>query len=198
MNFRGPKVKLSRSLGLPLTPQAAEIMKRRPYGPGQHGQARSRKPSEYKVQLLEKQRVRFQYNISERQMSNYFERAARANGATGEVLIQLLETRLDAFVYRAGFARTIYAARQYVTHGHLLVNGKAVNIPSYSLKVGDVVSVKPNSSLLQQMEEALKSASQPAYISVVNGNSARFVQMPGREDVPVIGELSLVVEYYSR
>src|SRR3954471_20275236 len=126
MRYSGPKVKRSRSLGIPLTPTGARIMERRPNPPGPHGSARRPKASDYKRQLLEKQRLRFQYNVSERQLSNYFEKATSSAGVTSDTLVRLLETRLDAVVYRAGFATTIYASRQYVNHGHVLVNGKAV------------------------------------------------------------------------
>lgn len=197
MKYTGAKAKLSRQLGVALTPRAAKVMERKPYGPGQHGQARQRKPSDYKRQLLEKQRLRFQYNVSERQMSNYFAKAASAAGVTSETLIRLLETRLDAFVLRAGFTTTIYAARQYVNHGHILVNGKRVNIPSYQLKVGDEVSLAPNSGLKPFVEAVIKTTTPPAYISV-QGTAARLVALPAREEVPVLGEVPLVVEYYSR
>ena len=121
MNFTGPKVKKSRALGVALTPKAAAGMRKRPTPPGQHGAARGRRrrPSEYGVQLLEKQRLRFQYNISERQLRNYFRHATRRKGLTGETLLQSLETRLDALVLRARFARTIYQARQVVAHRHI-------------------------------------------------------------------------------
>jgi small subunit ribosomal protein S4 len=174
-------------------------MEHKPYAPGQHGQSRQRKPSDYKRQLLEKQRLRFQYNVSERQMSNYFSKAASSAGVTSDTLVRLLETRLDAIVYRASFATTIYAARQYVNHGHILVNGKAVNIPSYQLKAGDVVSLKPNSALKPFVQTVMKTATPPAYLSTDPQQlSARLVHLPVREEVPVICEVPLVVEYYSR
>ncbi|HEV7365406.1 MAG TPA: 30S ribosomal protein S4, partial [Gemmatimonadales bacterium] len=134
MNRRGPKVKLARQLGIPLTPKAQRVMERRPNPPGQHGASPRRKISGYKKQLIEKQRLRAQYNLSERQMSNAFAEAIRQPGNTGVRLLQFLEFRLDAIVLRAGFVRTIYAARQAVTHGHLQVNGKKVDRPSYRLK----------------------------------------------------------------
>src|SRR4029079_2167436 len=119
---RGPKVKIARALGIALTPKAARIMERRPNPPGQHGATTRRKVSDYKKQLLEKQRLRAQYNISERQLQNAFTEATRQSGNTGVNLVRLLEMRLDAVVMRAGFARTIYAARQAVVHGHVMVN----------------------------------------------------------------------------
>ena len=200
MRYSGPKVKRSRSLGIPLTPKAAKVMERRPNPPGQHGPTvRRTKMSDYKRQLLEKQRLRFQYNISERQMVNYYLKASRLQGATGDNLIRLLETRLDALVYRAGLARTIYAARQYVNHGHIQVNGQKVDIPSFQLKVGDVLSVKPSSQNLVCFEEALQEANPPIYLNLTaNQKSARLVNIPLRDDVGVICEVPLVVEYYSR
>jgi small subunit ribosomal protein S4 len=148
MNHKGPKVKLSRSLGIPLTPKAARIMERRSYPPGDHGrsrQFRNKSESAYKEQLLEKQRLRAQYNVSEKQMRIYFAKARQRSGLTSVNLIQLLESRLDAVVLHGGLAITIYAARQYVSHGHIQVNGRKVNIPSYQLKPGDEVSVRRRS-----------------------------------------------------
>ena len=118
VNLRGPKVRIARQLGIPLTPKATRIMERRPEPPGQHGATPRRKVSEYKKQLVEKQRLRAQYNVSERQLQNAFAEATRREGHTGVALLQLLEMRLDAVVLRAGFARTIFAARQAVSHGH--------------------------------------------------------------------------------
>src|SRR4029079_2208885 len=138
---RGPKVKIARALGIPLTPKAARIMERRPNPPGQHGAATRRQVSEYKKQLEEKQRLRAQYNVSERQLRNTFAQAIRQTGNTGVRLLQLLELRLDAVVLRAGFVRTIYAARQAVTPGHVTVNGRKVDRPSRRLKPGDVVAL---------------------------------------------------------
>src|SRR5829696_7914092 len=142
---RGPKVKIARALGLALTPKAGRIMERRPNPPGQHGAAQRRKVSDYKKQLLEKQRLRAQYNISERQLRNAFVEAGRQPGNTGIRLLQLLEMRLDATVLRAGFVRTIYAARQAVTHGHVQVNGRKVDRPSRRLRPGDVVALSERS-----------------------------------------------------
>lgn len=203
MNYTGPKVKLSRRLGLALTPKAAQIMAKRPYPPGQHGrhqQFKDRNPSDYKRQLLEKQKLRLQYNIHERQMRNYFIKAFRRMGNTVDNLVQLLETRLDAVVLRAGLARTIYAARQYVTHGHILVNGRRVNLPAYRVKVDDVVSVKEKSRRLACFAEALAStAGTPPYLKTSKDEmSAQLLYLPPRYEVPVICEVSLVIEYYSR
>lgn len=200
MKFTGPKVKKSRSLGIALTPKAARVMERRSEPPGQHGlSAKRKKKSDYALQLLEKQRLRFQYNVHERQMRQYMKRAARISGNPGNNLLQLLETRLDAFVLRAGFAKTIYAARQYVNHRHVTVNGKRVDIPSYRLRVNDVVSIKDKSKKLTCFHEAMKEAHIPPYIDLSKSDmTARFLYVPPREEIPVICNVSFVVEYYNR
>ncbi|MEZ4497713.1 MAG: 30S ribosomal protein S4 [Thermomicrobiales bacterium] len=199
MNFTGPKVKKSRALGVALTPKADKYMKKRPYGPGQHGQRRRRRPSDYGVQLLEKQRLRFQYNVSERQLQRAYEQATRKSGPTGEILIQLLETRLDAMVLRAGLAPSIFAARQFVTHGHLMLNGKKVNIPSQRVKPGDVITVREKSKNLVMFQEGRVPANVPGYLSFDESTlTAKLISLPPRDEVPVIVNEQLVVEYYSR
>lgn len=201
MKFRGPKVKMSRRLGVALTPKAQKYMEKRPYPPGQHGPDKRRKaPSVYGAQLLEKQRLRFQYNVSERQMRNYFRRAVSKKGRTGEVLVQQLEMRLDAFVLRAGFAKTIYAARQYVDHGHMLLNGRRINIPSYQVRVGDVLTIRERSLNNVHIREAFDySPPPPSYIERDKaGLSATYTAIPRREDIPVICDENVIVEFYSR
>lgn len=203
MNFRGPKGKLSRHLGIALTPKAEKIMEKRPYPPGQHGPNKRRgKASNYKLQLLEKQKLRAQYNVSEKQMVNYFKKAQKRKGSTGDNLIQQLETRLDAVVFRGGLAKTIYAARQFVNHHHFLVNGKKVNIPSYRLKVGDTVTIKKKSFDKKMFEETLqftKLKGKPAYLSCSDdGKSVTLVAMPSRDEVPVVCEVTQVIEFYSK
>lgn len=202
MKYTGPKTKLSRRLGIPLTPKAARIMERKPYPPGEHGrnqQYQRGRQSAYKEQLLEKQRLRAQYNISEKQMRNYYAIANKRVGNTGENLIQLLESRLDTVVLRGGFATTIYAARQFVNHGHLLVNGRKVDIPSYHLKIGDTVDIKPKSQRLDCFQNAIQQAVPPAYVQLFpNEMKIVLLASPDRVDVPIICELSKVVEFYSR
>ncbi len=207
MKVKGPKVKLSRRLGIPLTPKASKVMNRKPYPPGVHGphQRLSRvRMSDYKRQLMEKQKLAAQYNVTEQQLRNYFEKAIRRAHRTtditsGDVLVQLLETRLDAMVMRGGLARTIYAARQYVSHGHIRVNGRRVNIPAYQVQVGDVVSVKPESRRMTAFAEALEGAHPPPYLQLSRDDmSVRLVYLPRRDEIPVLGELRLVLEYYSR
>jgi small subunit ribosomal protein S4 len=196
---RGPKVKIARALGIALTPKAARIMERRPNPPGQHGAATRRKLSEYKKQLVEKQRLRAQYNVSERQLRNTFAQAIRQTGNTGVRLLQLLEMRLDAVVVRAGFVRTIYAARQAVAHGHFLVNGKKVDRPSYRVQPGDVVILADRSKDMIAFTVPLENARPPAYLQLdKDKKSVRVNEIPERDQIPVQCEASLIVEFYSR
>ncbi len=163
MKFTGSKIKKSRSLGIPLSPKAERFLNKRPYPPGQHGlnqQMRRRKQSPYKMQLMEKQRLRAQYNIHERQMRNYYKKASR-KGDMGNTLIQLMEARLDAVVVRGGLARSIFAARQYVNHGHIQVDGRKVDIPSYQVKPGQVITVKQKSRNMNCFLEAIETTAPP-------------------------------------
>lgn len=199
MKFNGAKVKLSRKLGVSVTPKASKYLEKKPYPPGQHGQRRRRRLSNYGRQLLEKQKLRFQYNVGERQLRNYFEEATRLKGVAGDNLVRLLETRLDALVLRAGFARTIFAARQYVSHGHFEVNGKRVNIPSQRLGESQVLAIREASRKLRCFNEARGTAQVPTYLSVgEEGYSATLTRYPTRDEVPVICEVPLVIEFYSR
>jgi len=196
---RGPKVKLARQLGIALTPKAAKVMENRPNPPGQHGATPRRKVSGYKKQLVEKQRLRAQYNVSERQLENAFGEATRQSGNTGIRLLQLLEMRLDAVVLRGGFVRTVYAARQAVTHGHVMVNGRKVDRPSRRLRPGDVVSLAAKSRDLTAFAGPLEVAHPPAYLELDrDARSIRVRELPEREQIPVQCETSLVIEYYSR
>ncbi len=202
MKFTGSKVKKSRALGIALTPKADRYLNKRPYPPGQHGlqqQMRRRKMSPYKMQLTEKQKLRAQYNIHERQMRNYYAKASR-KGDMINSLVQLLECRLDAVILRAGLARSIYAARQYVNHGHVLVDGKKVDIPSFQVKPDQVVSIKEKSRRMDCFQIALDTAPNcPPYVERNKKNfSAKFLYNPPREEVPVICEVPLVIEFYSR
>jgi small subunit ribosomal protein S4 len=200
VNTPRPKIRLSRALGIPLTPKAVAYFERRPYPPGEHGRKR-KSTSDYKTRLLEKQRLRAQYDISETQMRAAFDRARRSGGKTGETLIQDLESRLDATVLRAGFARTIYQARQFVTHRHVLVNGRRVDRPSYRLKPGDFVQIAARSRTKDPFVVAASGAhaDAPAYLSVGLADLVALIErVPAREEVPVVCEEQLVVEYYSR
>jgi small subunit ribosomal protein S4 len=200
MNYTGPKVRRSRRIGVALTPKAAKVMRRKPNtGPGEPSRGRRRSLSDYGRQLLEKQRLRFYYNISERQLRNAFARAASRRGNTGENLIGLLECRLDALLLRAGLAPTIYAARQAVSHGHVEVNRRRVDIPSYRLRVGDTLNVREQSRGLPLFRQSLSGASPPSYLRVdADRLDATLTALPARDQVPVVSDLALVIEFYSR
>jgi small subunit ribosomal protein S4 len=195
------KVRLSRALGIPLTPKAARHLERRPYPPGEHGRGR-RRTSDYKARLMEKQRLRAQYDLSETQLRLALERATRAGGGTGEALLVDLETRLDALVLRAGFSRTIYQARQAVSHGHVTVNGRRVDRPSFQVRPGDVIEVAGGSRSKTPFVIAAAgeyAAAIPPYLDVDAGAlRARLVRPPAREEIPVVCDERLVVEFYSR
>jgi small subunit ribosomal protein S4 len=200
VNTPRPKVRLSRALGIPLTPKSVRYFEARPYPPGEHGRKR-KNTSDYKTRLLEKQRLRAQYDISETQLRAAFDRARRSGGKTGEALIQDLESRLDATVLRAGFARTVYQARQFVTHQHVLVNGRRVDRPSYRLQPGDFVQVAEKSRTKEPFVVAASGAhaTPPAYLEVRLADLlCRVERTPARDEVPVVCEEQLVVEYYSR
>jgi small subunit ribosomal protein S4 len=200
VNTPRPKVRLSRALGIPLTPKAVRYFERRPYPPGVHGRKR-RTPSDYSTRLREKQRLRAQYDISETQLRRAFDRAKRSGEKTGEALIQDLESRLDATVLRAGFARTIYQARQSVVHRHVTVNGARVDRPSYRLRAGDVVAIADRSRGKEPFLVAASGAhaDAPGYLEVRLADLiCRVERTPARDEVPVICEEQLVVEYYSR
>lgn len=199
------QVRLSRALGIPLTPKAVAYFEKRPYGPGEHGRARRRTESDYAVRLKEKQRLRAQYGIREVQLRRTFEEARRESGLTGEALVELLEMRLDALVLRSGFARTIAQARQAVVHRHVLVDGKLVDRPSFRVKPGQVIQVKPKSQAMTPFQVAAAGAHRdvlpavPAYLDVsLEKLRAELVRRPKREEVPVTCEVQLVVEYYAR
>ncbi|MDG4832066.1 30S ribosomal protein S4 [Solwaraspora sp. WMMD1047] len=203
MNKPRPKAKLSRALGIPLTRKCVRYFERRPFPPGVHGRQR-RRTSDYQVRLLEKQRLRHQYNISETQLRRAFDDAVQGPGKTGDSLVSLLERRLDAVVHRAGLARTIYQARQLVAHGHFTVDGTKVDRPSYRLRPGQVVAVRERSRSKPPFQLAAAGAHAPegpgaAYLSVSLADlRATLVREPARREVPVICDEQLVVEYYSR
>ncbi|MBI1938895.1 MAG: 30S ribosomal protein S4 [Ignavibacteriales bacterium] len=195
-------VKLSRKLGIPLTPKASKYMERRPYGPGQHGKGRRSKVSEYGLQLKEKQKMKYTYGVLERQFRNYFEKALSMKGKTGDNLVKLLERRLDNVVYRLGLAPTRRTARQLVVHGHFRVNEAKVDIPSYSLSPGDVISVREKSRKLDVIHNSLrrvKDTSLYGWLAVDKAVlSGTFVNVPEREEVPLNINEQLIVELYSK
>jgi len=198
------KYKINRRLGVNLWGRAKSPVNKKAYGPGQHGQRRKSKPTDYGVQLMAKQKLKGYYgNIGEKQFRRYYQEAMRRKGDSSENLIELLERRLDTVVYRMKFAITPFAARQFVNHGHVLVNGKRVNIPSYLLRDGDQVEVKEKSKQLAVVLDAVQSTERdvPEYIEVDHrAMRGRFLRAPKLSDVPypVQMEPNLVVEFYSR
>jgi small subunit ribosomal protein S4 len=198
------KYKLDRRMGENIWGRPKSPVNRREYGPGQHGQRRKGKLSDYGVQLRAKQKLRGYYgNISEKQFRGIYDEAIRMRGDSGANMIGLLERRLDAVIFRAKFVPTVFSARQFINHGHVKVNGRRVNIPSYRVKVGDTIELKEASKQLAIVLEASKSAERdvPDYIEADHGKmSAKFTRIPLIGDVPyaVMMEPHLVVEYYSR
>lgn len=198
------KYKIDRRLGENIWGRPKSPLNARAYGPGQHGQRRKGKLSDYGLQLRAKQKLKGYYgSITEKSFKKLYNEAARVKGDTGENLIGLLESRLDAVVYRAKFVSTVFAARQFVSHGHILVNGKRVNIPSYQVKVGDKIEVRERSKQLTVLLEATQLAERdvPDYVEVDHNKMvATFARVPGLSDVPypVQMEPNLVVEFYSR
>jgi len=198
------KTRLSRSLGIALTPKAAKYMEKRPYGPGQHGRTKRKSDSDYAVRLREKQRLRAQYGIREAQLRKTFQEAKRTDGLTGETLVELLEMRLDALVLRAGFARTMAQARQLVVHRHILVDGQRVDRPSFRVKPGQMIHVHEKSERTEPFQVAAAGGhadvlpAVPEYLSVeLDKLHATLVRKPERAEVPVTCDVQLVVEYYA-
>ncbi|AMM20909.1 30S ribosomal protein S4 [Frondihabitans sp. PAMC 28766] len=198
------KTRLSRALGIALTPKAARYLEKRPYAPGEHGRTKRRTDSDYAVRLREKQRLRAQYGIREAQLKIVFEEARKSRGLTGENLVELLEERLDALVLRSGFARTTAQARQMVVHRHILVDGKLVDRPSFRVKPGQMIHVKPKSESMEPFQVAAAGGhldvlpKVPGYLEVeIDKLQAKLVRRPKRAEVPVTCEVQLVVEYYA-
>ncbi len=197
--YTGPNNKQARRVSFSILENGKDIAKR-PYGPGQHGQDRKRKPSNYSVQLTEKQKLRFMYGISEKQFKKLVEDSGKMKGVHGENLLFLLESRLDNLVYRAGFATTRRAARQLVNHGHITVNGKKVDIPSYRAKVGDIIGLKETDKDLKVIAESLEKMNRRVeFISYDESKKeATYVRRPERSELNAEINESLIVEYYSR
>ena len=206
--YIGPVCRLCRREGVKLylkgercySPKCA--MERRPYPPGQHGQKRARRPSDYAVRLREKQKLRRIYGISERQFRNLFEEASKKKGVTGSVFLGLLESRLDNVVYRLGFAVSRRQARQLVRHGHITVNGRRVDLPSYRVRPGDEIAVAEKSrnlELIRQNLEAMTGRKVGPWLSLdVEGMKGKFLRLPDREDLALPVNEQLVIEFYSR
>lgn len=200
--YTGPKSKIARRFRDPIFGPDKSLDKRQ-YGPGQHGPNKRRggKQSEYAIQLGEKQKAKYTYGILERQFSNLFKKASRMKGITGEVLLQLCEARLDNTVYRLGIAPSRRAARQLVTHKHIVVNGEVVNIPSYTLRIGDVVSVREKSKSLEAITSALTASTNKRYDWLDWDNaskSGKFLSLPSRDMIPENIKEQLIVELYSK
>ena len=200
--YTGPKAKLARKFGENIfgNPKIDKILGNKPYGPGQHGAGRKR-VSDYGLQLKEKQKLKVMYGLFEKQFRNVFKKADKMRGITGDNLIQLLERRLDNTVYRLGFAISRSQARQLVSHRHFTVNGKSVNIPSYTLKPGDVIAVRQKSKKMDVFHNALRIRKSNPYewIEVEKANlSGTFVQIPERAEIPVNVNEQLIVELYSK
>lgn len=199
--YRGPKSKIARKFGEPIF-GPDKVFEHKNYPPGMHGLAsKRRKTSEYGLQLKEKQKAKYTYGVLEKQFRNLFEKASASKGITGEVLLQLLESRLDNVVFRMGVAKTRAAARQFVTHKHITVNGNVVNIPSYSVKPGDVVGVREKSKSLEEITNSLHSrrSSQYEWIEWDNDQMVgKFLNRPEREEIPENIKEQLIVELYSK
>ena len=199
--YRGPRTKIARKFSDPIFGTDKSFEKKN-YPPGMHGNnRRRRKASEYGIQLKEKQKAKYTYGILEKQFRNMFDKASRSKGVTGEVLLQLLESRLDNVVYRLGIAPTRAAARQLVSHRHITVNGDVVNIPSYSLKPGEIVSVRERSKSLEVITESLTTARYGASSWLEwdeNTLSGKYLNRPEREEIPENIKEQLIVELYSK
>ncbi|MCH5213988.1 MAG: 30S ribosomal protein S4 [Muribaculaceae bacterium] len=198
--YTGPKTKIARKFGEPIF-GPDKVLAKKNYPPGQHGLNRRRKTSEYGLQLKEKQKAKYTYGVLERQFRNLFEKASRKKGITGEVLLQMLECRLDNVVYRLGLAPSRPAARQLVLHKHITVNGKVVNIPSYNVMPGDVVAVREKSKSLEVIADALAGFNHSKYAWIEWDESikgGKLLHIPERADIPEPIKEQLIVELYSK
>ena len=197
--YTGPMYKKARRLNFSILENGKELAKK-PYAPGIHGTSRRKKLSEYGIQLEEKQKVRFMYGLTEKQFHRTFERASKMKGIAGENLLKLLESRLDNVVYRMGLANTRRGARQLVNHGHILVNGECVNIPSYTVKPGSTISVKEKSLNHPAMKAALENTlNRPAYVEFdAKKKAGTYVRLPERSELNADINESLIVEFYNR
>lgn len=198
--YTGPRTKIARKFGEPIFGED-KVLTKKNYPPGQHGLNKRRKTSEYGVQLREKQKAKYTYGVLEKQFHNLFDKASRSKGITGEILLQLLEGRLDNVVYRLGIAPTRAAARQLVLHRHIVVNGKVVNIASYAVQPGDVIGVREKSKSLEVIADALAGFNHSKYPWLEwdeSLKSGKFLHVPAREDIPENIKEQLIVELYSK
>lgn len=199
--YTGPRTKIARKFGAPIYGDDKNFERRKNQPPGQHGpnKRRNAKKSEYAIQLTEKQKAKYTYGILEKQFANIFAKAHRSKGVTGEVLLQLCESRLDNVVYRLGFAKTRAGARQLVSHRHITVNGEIVNIPSYTLKPGDVIAIREKSKSLEVIADALASKSNYEWLQFNDEKqTGTFVAVPERIQIPEDIKEQLIVELYSK
>ena len=198
--YTGPKSKIARKFGEAIF-GADKVLSKKNYPPGQHGQNKRRKTSEYGTQLAEKQKAKYTYGVLERQFRNLFDKASRTKGITGVVLLQLLEARLDNVVYRLGIAPSRSAARQLVSHRHIVVDGKVVNIPSFSVKPGQIVGVREKSKSLENITDALAGFNHSKYPWIEwdeTSKSGKLLHLPEREELPENIKEQLIVELYSK
>ena len=198
--YTGPKSRIARKFGEAIF-GADKVLSKKNYPPGQHGQNKRRKTSEYGTQLAEKQKAKYTYGVLERQFRILFEKASRTKGITGEVLLQLLESRLDNIIYRLGIAPTRAAARQLVSHRHIVVDGKVVNIPSYQVKPGQVVGVREKSKSLENITDSLAGFNHSKYPWIEwdeASKSGKYLNIPERADIPENIKEQLIVELYSK
>ena len=198
--FTGPRSKVSRRFNEPIF-GASKALAKKAYGPGQHGRGRRKKQSEYAVQLMEKQKAKYTYGVLEKQFRNLFKKAAAKGGVTGDNLLQLLEARLDNTVFRLGIASTRRAARQLVSHGHITVNGGIVDVPSYSLKPGDVISVKSKSQTVIAILDSVSSSTVSSYSWLEFDSkdlTGKYLSVPERTEIPENIKEQLIVELYSK
>ncbi|MFC4665124.1 30S ribosomal protein S4 [Falsiporphyromonas endometrii] len=198
--YIGPKSKIARRFGAPIF-GPDRVLSKKNYPPGQHGNNRRRKTSEYGLQLREKQKAKYTYGVLERQFRNLFFKAQRSKGVTGEVLLQLLEQRLDNVVYRLGIAPTRAAARQLVTHKHIVLDGRVMNVPSYQVKPGQIVGVRERSKNMEVVLDSLAGVNHSKYPWLEwdeNSKSGKFLHIPERQDIPEDIREQLIVELYSK
>ena len=198
--YRGPKAKVARRFNDPIFGPSKAVQKKA-YPPGQHGRGRRKKQSEYAIQLSEKQKAKYTYGVLERQFANLFDKASRKSGITGEILLQLLETRLDNTVYRLGIAPTRRAARQLVLHKHITVNGEIVNIPSFAVKIGDEIEVREKSKSLEAVTNSVAATTSKRFPWLEWSPSelkGKLISLPMREDIPENIKEQLIVELYSK
>ncbi|MCB0495725.1 MAG: 30S ribosomal protein S4 [Cyclobacteriaceae bacterium] len=198
--YRGPKAKVARRFNDPIFGPSKAVQKKA-YPPGQHGRGRRKKQSEYAIQLSEKQKAKYTYGVLERQFANLFDKASRKSGITGEILLQLLETRLDNTIYRLGIAPTRRAARQLVLHKHITVNGEIVNIPSFAVKIGDEIEVREKSKSLEAVTNSVAATATKRFPWLEWSPSelkGKLISLPMREDIPENIKEQLIVELYSK